>query len=216
MKKLLLIGALLALSAPALAQTTRSTPCNPATPNNALCVQWTPPTTYTDGTTIPSSVTLRFRVEQRVGLTGAWATAQNNITGVNTAYFQNLAPGTYYYRVYVNCSLSTCIESDASNIANKDATANPTIPNAPVITIAVVISPDPNVAPVYRILDGNQRSPEIAGLVPLGRACTGPVVFRFRDLSFRQVKLAYNETWGMTPASYSKAKFAAACAKATA
>ncbi len=117
---------------PALAQ--RVTPCNAATPNNALCVEGTPPTTTTDGLPIVNALT--YRLEQRIG-TGAWTTV--NTLAVPRFYVTNLAPGAYTFRMY---AIAGGLESAASNTVTKDATPLPTPPTAPVITIAVVISPD--------------------------------------------------------------------------
>ena len=51
--------------------TTRATPCDPATPTNAVCVVWTPPATMVDGT--PTVLALSYRVTRKLG-TGTFTT----------------------------------------------------------------------------------------------------------------------------------------------
>jgi hypothetical protein len=134
--KRFLASALLLLAAPAFAQ--RVTNCSPTTPNNALCVEWQAPATNVDGS--PTVQPMTYRLEQKVGATGLWVNAMTGLT-TTRAYVQNLAPGLYFFRVYVNCATCTG-ESAASNEASRAATAPPRVPTSPVITIAVVISPD--------------------------------------------------------------------------
>ncbi len=200
---ILLLGSLLASFVPtAQAQTaTRSTPCDPATPNNAVCVFWNPVTTASDGSTITG---VTYRIEQRTGTTGAWATLTATI--VNPQFLvRNLAPGAYQFRVFTSCAACTSESPNGSNIANGTATSVPKVPNEAVITIAVVISSDR--APVFRIVTGNKRG-EIFGMVPLGRECTGPVLFRYRNQSYRRVAVNADEVW---PKGTSTENLAAPC-----
>lgn len=173
---------------------TRVTPCDAATPNNALCVSGTAPTTNTDGTPVVPPLT--YRVEQKSG-TGAYATVATALA-TPQYYAKGLTPGTHTFRMFVNCTTCTS-ESAASNEASGTASANPRIPNPPIITIAVVISSDR--APVYRILSGNKRG-EFFGLIPAGRECTGPILFRYRGASFRQVAVQPSELWGTADPSH--------------
>jgi predicted phage tail protein len=114
--------------------TTRVTPCNAATPNNALCVLWTAPANNTDGT--PIVLALTYRVERLTQTNPAtWMTV--NTVSTTQAYVTNLAPGTYTFRVI---AIAGGKESDPSNSA-AGTVATPT-PNPVVITIAVNISPD--------------------------------------------------------------------------
>lgn len=152
MKHLKLISALLLVSLlgsfvpDAHAQAaTRVTPCSATTPNNALCLAWTHDGKTMDGTTV-SGVT--FRMEQKFG-TGAYATVASAIAG--SQYFaQNLAVGTYTFRVFANCTAAPCIESSPSNETSKGATANPIQPTAPVLIIAATIRADG--PPTFRIV----------------------------------------------------------------
>lgn len=132
---------------------TRSTPCSATTPNNAICITWTHNGKTDDGSASVTGVT--FRVEQKFG-TGAFATVGTGLTA-NQYYAQNLAVGTYTFRVYANCSNPACVESVASNEASKGATANPIQPSAPVIIIAALIREGQ--PPVYRIIQSVNLKP---------------------------------------------------------
>lgn len=148
------VVALLCLVGVAKAQAaTRATPCDPATPNNALCLTWAAPTTNTDGT--PTVLALTYRVEMKAG-SGSYSNAVANLTATQY-YAKNLAPGTYTFRVYANCSAAGCVESPASNAAAKDATPIPIQPNAPVIIIAATIRA--NGPPTYRIIQSVTLKP---------------------------------------------------------
>lgn len=195
MKRLYLLSALL-LAGTAYGQT-RVTPCSATTPNNAICVVGTAPTVFTDNT--PISLALSYRVEQRVSTSSTWTSSATGLT-VPRAYIQNLAPGSYVFRMYANCT--GCRESLPSNEANGTATALPLPqPNAPVITIAVVISQDIRVAPVVRILapnvaGGPHRRGEVFGFVPVGRQCEGPELFKYRGNGYHRVFVKPKELWG--------------------
>ncbi len=188
--------------ADAQAQTaTRATPCSPTTAWNAVCINFTPPTTYTDGTPIASGTVLTYRVEDRLETTGTWTTVPSTLVGTRDLHVQNLLPGIHYVRVFTTAS---GVESAASNVANKGVTTG--VPNPAIITIAVVISEDS--APVYRVLSTGKRG-EFFGMVPVGQSCIGPVLFRYRNTSFREVRVVKENLWGTQDVS---AKYAAPCA----
>lgn len=188
----------LLLLLPALAHAQRVTPCNNATPSNAVCIVWTASTTWTNGTPIVVPVT--YRVEQRTG-SGAWTT----VTTVSQpqAYVVNLAPGTYTFRVF---AIANSQVSDASNEAVKEATAPPpVIPTPPVIQVVqVIIGVDH--APVFTVLADGSRSNTVGGMVPVGTECTGPVIFRYRNKDWR--KPVTFKPWGVS----ATARVAAPCA----
>lgn len=142
--RLLLIPALL-LASSAFAQT-RSTQCDPATPNNAICFWWTAVTLDLDNKPLPAPAV--YRVQQRTGTAGAWSDVATS-TGVLQYYAKNLAPGEYFFRVYANCAGCTQ-EGSSSNTASKTATPNPVIPQAPVIIIAATIRAGK--PPIYRVV----------------------------------------------------------------
>jgi hypothetical protein len=200
----LLLASLLASFVPtAQAQTaTRATPCSATTPNNAICVVWNPVTTATDGSTITG---VQYRIEQRTGSAGTWATLTATI--VNPQFLvQNLAPGEYQFRVFASCATCTA-ESGPSNIGTGTATAPPKVPTAPVITIAVVISHDS--VPVFRVsAAGNSIGSTLFGLIPTGRPC-GAKVATWRGTAIHRVTVQTSEVW---PRGTSTANLAAPCA----
>jgi len=122
---------------PAHAQTgpSRSTPCSATTAWNAVCVQWAAVTTYSDGVPIPAGAGITYRVEQRLGTTGEWATAASGVRELRFLV-PNLAPGTHYFRVYAGLA---GLESDPSNVLSKGVTTG--VPSSPIITIAALIAP---------------------------------------------------------------------------
>lgn len=144
MKRYLLALTLL-LATGAYAQT-RVTPCDPATPNNALCVTGTAPSTMSDGT--PTIQPLTYRIQQKTGSSGTYSNVATNLTTLQY-YAQNLAPGTYFFRAFANCATCTA-EGAASNEVSKAATANPVVPGSPILIIAATIRA--NGPPVLRII----------------------------------------------------------------
>jgi len=157
MKYLLIALALVlfGISSQALAQT--ATPCNASQPWNAYCLQWTAPTTNVDGSAI--TLPLNYRIEQRVGTSGSWVQVVAGVTATR-AYITNLAAGTYYFRVYSNCT--GCTESVPSGLSPAvPITAPPIRPNPPTIVIAITISE--NSPPAAVLVNG---SPVYASATP--------------------------------------------------
>lgn len=143
---------LLLLAADPVIAAPRATPCDPATPDNALCITGTAPTVNTDGT--PITLPLIYRIEQKTG-TGAYATVATGLTSLQY-YAKNLAPGDYVFRAYANCvgvpSVVNCSEnstpSPPSSVKN---IAVPTVtPGAPLLIIAVTINAEG--PPTYRLV----------------------------------------------------------------
>ena len=161
---------------------TRATPCDPATPNNAICVVWTPPATNTDG--MPTVLPLTYRVQRSMNDQTHYADLVTASTASNF-YDKSLTPGLYFYRVFANCVGSGCSESVASNSASRTATSPPVTPNPPVIQVVQVVI-GVNTAPVYTVLKDGSRSDTLAGFSPVGSECTGPVLFKYRKLSWRK------------------------------
>jgi hypothetical protein len=153
MKQNHIIAALLLLCLTGTAQAqARVTPCNAATPNNAICVSWAAVATDTSGAAI-SGVT--YRTERAASASGPYTTVQAS-SSATQFYATNLATGTYYFRVYANCAACTG-ESAPSNAVNGSATPSPVIPNAPVIIIAATIRADG--PPTYRIIQSVNLKP---------------------------------------------------------
>jgi hypothetical protein len=186
---IVVLGLLIAGAAHAQTSGTRVTPCDPATPNNAICLTWVAPVSMSDGSALQP---FTYRVEQQAG-SGAFATIATGVTSLQQ-YVKNLAPGAYTFRVFANCATS-CNESAASNLATKSATAPVVTPNPPVLTIAVVIGV--NTAPVFRIVGvGPYTRGAEFGYVPVGIACNGDSVFQYRGLKFYRVDVQPAELWG--------------------
>lgn len=187
----------LALLFSGVAHAQRATPCNPVTPNSAVCITYSAVTKRTDGSNVTGTMT--YRTEQKSG-SGAYTTS--GTTSALQFYVQNLAPGTYTFRVI---ALEGTVASDPSNEASRSVVQAP--PEATVIQVAqVVIGVDH--APVYSIIAGDRRGEEVIGFVPVGAPCSGNVVFRFRDKSYRRVSCNDVKTWGVQCRNP-----AAACAK---
>jgi hypothetical protein len=171
----------LAFAGPSSAQT-RETPCNPATPNNAICLQVTAPATHEDGAPVVLPITYRY--EQQAG--AAWNVLAT--TSARRFLVSNLAPGTYTFRAFATVN---AVDSRASNTVTGTATALPPSPPVPPViqVVQVVIGLDH--APVYRITQAGKRDARYAdacGFVPVGSECRGPVLFSFRGLGFRLVR----------------------------
>lgn len=180
---------------------TRSTPCNAATPNNAICIVATAPTLREDNT--PITGTLTYRTERQSG--SSWVAV--GTTSVPRVYVENLSPGTYTFRMI---AIEGAVESAPSNTASREATAPPpSPPKAPVIQVVkVTISSD--YAPVYRIAgDGKSLTYTMFGLVPYGRTC-GEYVTTWRKLAWHRIVIRNpeKELWGTKDAS----ELAAPCA----
>jgi hypothetical protein len=161
---------------PATAQTgpTRSTPCSPTTAWNAVCLMGVAPSTYTDGLAIPSGTTFSYRVENRLGTSGDYATVSH--TGPVTAmHVQGLAAGVHYFRVYA--TVQGGAESGPSNVVNRGLSTG--VPTAPVITIAMLIQPgnDPVVVELTARRDGDYRCRVVASppRLKLRTACQAEV-----------------------------------------
>lgn len=177
---------------PAGAQTTgtRSTPCDPATPNNAACLQWSAVTEREDGSTYPTGTTVTYRVEKQTGST--W-TSLGTVT--QTRFLaSNLAYGEHVFRVF---AIVNSLTSDASNTSSRRI--DEPRPRAPVLTIAVVIGMDH--APVYRLTKAGKRDEryrDACGYIPVGAACDEKTVFRFRDATFKRVNPDDVKEWNVT------------------
>ena len=151
---------------------TRSTPCNAATPANAICVSWEVPN-YVDGT--PIALPITYRVEQKAGAT--WTAVQ---TVSNTrAYLTGLAPGTYTFRVV---AIVGGKESVPSNEAGRSV--EQPAPSAPVIQVVQVVIGDHQ--PVFTVTKSGVGT--FAGVARVGTECEGAVLFRWRGVEWRAPK----------------------------
>lgn len=159
-------------------------------------LNWTAPTTNTDGSPINGAITYRVY--------GALQGQTKALIGTGTSpYVHTQVPtGTFCYAV---TAVVTGAESAQTPEVCRVIPA-PT-PNPPTITaIAVVAGVTDN--PVFKILADGSRSSAVAGFVTVGTACTGPVVFTYRGKSFRRVDPAAVKWWNTTATP----DVAAACA----
>lgn len=166
MKHIRLIAALLLVSllgsfVPVHAQAvTRVTACDPATPNNAICITGTAISTGTNGEAL-TGVTYSF--EQKAG-SGSYAPVATALASLQY-YAKNLVPGAYTWRAYVNCTNPGCVVSAPSNAVSGTATPTPIQPNTPVLIIAATIRADG--PPIYRIVyTVTPRAGEIVFVAP--------------------------------------------------
>lgn len=138
---------------------TRVTPCDAATPNDAICVAWAAITTDSTGKPITG---VTYRVQKKAGATGSYS---NVATSAATQFYaKNLSLGTHFFRVYAACTSCTA-ESDPSNEASGTATVVPVIPSTPVIIIAATIRAGQ--PPTYRIIQAVTLKPnEVVFVAP--------------------------------------------------
>lgn len=135
--------------------TTRATPCDPATPTNAICVTHAAVTTRTDGQ--PTTFPVTYRLEQKLGA-GGFTTVET--TATLNHYVKNLVPGDYTFRVF---AIENLIVSDASNTASKSIIQAP--PSAPVLIIAATIKAGQ--APTFRVIyTVTPRNDEVVFVAP--------------------------------------------------
>jgi hypothetical protein len=178
MKGIMLAVALLSLAGTAHAQT-RATPCDPATPNNALCVSVEPPALDTAGLAIV--LPLSYRFEQRVG-TGPWVVVSASQSSPHY-YARNLAPGLYTFRAWA------IIQDRASPTSSPEGsgTVAPSTPTAPpaILVVQVLIGKD---APVFTVVgtDATRKAGTFAGYAAAGTPCEGPVLFTWRRFEWRK------------------------------
>lgn len=138
----------------------RVTPCDPATPNDAICVAWTAITTDSTGKPITG---VTYRVQKKTGATGSYSNVATSLAATQF-YAKNLSLGTHFFRVYAACTICTA-ESDPSNEGSGTATVVPVIPNSPVIIIAATIRA--NGPPTYRIIQSvNLKPDEVVFVAP--------------------------------------------------
>jgi hypothetical protein len=142
-------------------------------------VTWTHPTTNTDGSSLPASAITRTTV-----VWGPSATNMSNskiVTGTATTTTLDLAPGTWFV-----AAKTTANGNDSNLSASVQVVIAQPTPNPPVVTVQPVVA-GLNMSPAYKILTDGSRSSVVAGFVPVGTACSGPVLFTYRNRGFRVV-----------------------------
>jgi hypothetical protein len=170
---------------------------------DTVVVNWTNPTTNTNDTVIPASGAgslQAWRVEYGTCNGTAFGTRVGDVPRTRatggpalTTITINLDVGTSCVRVYTANTYGE--ESDASNVTVR--VIAPPKPRPPVQVQAVVAGMDHS--PVYRLTQLGKRDDrysDACGFIEVGKACTGNVLFRFRDQSFRKVAASDVKAWG--------------------
>jgi len=163
-------------------------------------VTWTNPTTNTNGTALAASQITRTTVYW--GATTSTMTSAKVVLGAGTSTTIDLAPGTYFIGAKTTANGN---DSPMSNIVQA-VIPQPT-PNPPVIAVQEVVA-GINMSPAYRVTATGQRGSTVVGFVPVGTACTGPVVYTYRTKAYRKVPRSSVKWWGTSPTD----EVAAACA----
>lgn len=169
-------------------------------------ISWTNPTANTNGSALASSQITRTTIYW-----GASQTAMVNsrpVAGAATSTTIDFAPGTWYVGAKTTANGN---ESALSNVV-QITIAQPT-PNPPTGLSVVPVVAGLNMSPVYKVLESGERSQVVAGFVPVGTPCSGPVVFRYRDRGYVEMP-ASKVTWWNPPLAdvQSPPRVAAPCA----
>lgn len=150
-------------------------------------VSWQHPTTNVDGSPLPSS-----QITRTVIVWGASSTAMTNskiVTGTATTTTLDLAPGTWFVGARTTANGNDSVVSNIVQVVIPQPTPNP-----PVLTVQAVVA-GLNMSPAYKILADGSRSSVVAGFVPVGTGCGGPVVFKYRDREYRIVPREAVKWW---------------------
>ena len=101
-------------------------------------------------------------------------------------------------RTYSAAAYPTCWTAGAWSPATAPAGTCVAIPPPPVAVVAPWWRAE-NMAPVFGISGSNTRGTTVLGFVPVGKACTGPVVYSYRSQGYRRVASADVVWWASTP-----------------
>lgn len=142
-----------------------------------VMVGWTNPTAYVDGTALPASDITRTTVVW--GASATTMTSSKVVTGAGTSTTIDLAPGTWFV------SARTTAKGTDSVLAGtvQHVIVQPA-PNPPTGLTVVAVVAGLNMSPAFKVLSDNTRSSVIAGFVKVGTPCSGPTVFKYRDLPY--------------------------------
>lgn len=101
----------------------------PACAGDAV-LNWTPPTTYTDGTPLPAAEIKNYRIAYGQTAGGPYGTSVTVAGTATTTTVANLAKGTWYFVAYTVASNG--LESAASPQVTKSVLGT-VPPNAPIL-----------------------------------------------------------------------------------
>ncbi len=169
-------------------------------------VCWTHPTSNTDGSTLPLSQITRTTVAW--GATEADMPNTKVVTGTATCTAIDFAPGTW------TVAAKTTANGNDSNYSRSASVVIPQpTPNPPTGLSVVAVVAGLNMAPAYKVLANGSRSTVVAGFVPVGTKCSGPVLFTYRNKGYRAVPRGAVKWWSPTLADVQNPPpVAAACA----
>jgi hypothetical protein len=162
-------------------EVTSTAPPPPPTPTvtGEATVSWGVPTQNADGSAFTNLA--GFRVYR-----GTSADALDTFVSVGAAArthtFTGLPAGTWYFAL---TTLNTSgEESRKSGTVSTVVTGTP--PPPPVTPLVVAVVPGLSMSPVFGITSTGTRSTTVLGFVPVGKPCTGSVVYSYRGLSYRR------------------------------
>jgi hypothetical protein len=107
-------------------------------------------------------------------------------------------------RTYQSAPYPTCWTAGAWTPASAPAGACVAVPAEPAV-IAVALGV--NASPIFGITATGARGTTVLGFVPVGKPCTGPVVYSYRGIGYRRFALSDAIWWQSTPTNNA----AAAC-----
>lgn len=148
---------------------------------------WVHPTTNSDGSALPLSQITRTTLVW--GQSETALTSSKAVTGPATTTTLDLAPGTWYV------GARTTANGNDSSISNVVQVVIPTpVPNPPTLSVVPVVA-GLNMSPAFKILADGSRSQVVAGFVTVGTACSGPIVFSYRNKPYRKVSASVVKWW---------------------
>lgn len=102
-------------------------------------------------------------------------------------------------RTYASAAYPTCSVAGAWTPGSAPTGACVAIPPPPVTPVVVAVVPGLNMAPVFGITSTNARGSTVLGFVPVGKPCSGSVVYTYRGKGYRRVANADVLWWQSTP-----------------
>lgn len=188
--------------------------CKFTTPaQTTVDLTWNPCTSNTDGSSLTDLAGYRLFY----GASDSDLAASIDIPDPSLSAYraQNMTAGTWFFGL--KCYNTAGVESDLSNVVSKTLAEESTqtvsqtvtwtvkaatkVPSAPT-NLAVAESQIAGLESslVFKLTATGKRSTEIVGAVPVGTACSGNVLFYYRDKPYRKVSAASVKWWpGIVP-----------------
>lgn len=173
-----------------------------AIPANAgtATINWVAPTQYTNNQAIPAGTAITYRVYG--GRQGQPKTAIGSTVALT--YTHATAPNGETWCYAVTASVASVESAQTTEVCKA---IPPLVPNPPTIVTVEVVA-GINMTPLYRINADGSRGTALLGFVPVGTACAGPVVYRYRGRNYRRPADFSIVKWEATPPTMNAA---AAC-----